>query len=230
VNKRVTVTVNGRPVTLFLGLAVRHAIGPDAVRDVQLGLAEVRDGYGNMVGLDGALYDGEVLVVHPVQPPSASAEQIDRRRRWAEERLLDDESLRSELTDDEAQVLLDWGLSRAKAQVDATQTIADDEEARTSLREALRPLSIIMRNINHFVGGRDRDTPTTSRDVEDLFAEVGPQSLPPAVRNACRVLAGEQTSLDNVALLRRLIAIADQLLQSAQQAKRTEGEHHAPQT
>lgn len=82
--EKVTVVVNGRPATFFLGLRVRHAIGSRAARAVEQRRATVRDAAGNEVGLDGALYDGEVLIVHRLAAgPQASAQprQPDRQSR-----------------------------------------------------------------------------------------------------------------------------------------------------
>jgi hypothetical protein len=62
-NEKVSVIVNGKESTFFLGLAVRHAIGSRAARAVQAGRRIVCDPDGNQIGLDGALYDGQVLVV-----------------------------------------------------------------------------------------------------------------------------------------------------------------------
>jgi len=64
--QQVTVTVNGRRETFFLGLQVRHAIGWKAARAVRDRRAIVTDGDGNPVDLDGALYDGEILIVRPL--------------------------------------------------------------------------------------------------------------------------------------------------------------------
>ena len=63
--RRVTVYVNEEPRRLFLGLRVRHAIGYPAAWRVAQGEAVVEDGDGNRLDLDGALYDGERLVVRP---------------------------------------------------------------------------------------------------------------------------------------------------------------------
>jgi hypothetical protein len=65
-NAKVTVTVNGKPTTLFLGLSVRHAIGAKTAKAVVSGRATVTNSDGNLVGLDGALYDGEALIVHGI--------------------------------------------------------------------------------------------------------------------------------------------------------------------
>lgn len=57
------VFVGGREVNLLPGMKVRHVL-------IQLGLLEgerekvlVRDGWGNIVGLDGSLTDGDELFV-----------------------------------------------------------------------------------------------------------------------------------------------------------------------
>jgi hypothetical protein len=65
-NERVSVIVNGKRSTFFLGLSVQHAVGPRAARAVRSGRAEVRNSDGNIVDLNGALYDGEVLTVVPL--------------------------------------------------------------------------------------------------------------------------------------------------------------------
>jgi hypothetical protein len=70
--RRLTVYVEGEPRTFFLGLRVRHAIGYGDVRLVEQGRATVLDGDGNVVDLDGALYDGERLYVKQV-PEDASS-------------------------------------------------------------------------------------------------------------------------------------------------------------
>jgi hypothetical protein len=66
---RITVYLDDEPRRLFLGLRVRHAVGYQNAWRVARGEAMVRDGDGNLVDLDGALYDGERLYVRsaPVQ-------------------------------------------------------------------------------------------------------------------------------------------------------------------
>ena len=68
--RTLTVYVEGRPQQHHLGFKVRHAIGSGAVKLVEEGEAEVRDGDGNRMDVDGALYDGERL-------------HVIRRGRWA---------------------------------------------------------------------------------------------------------------------------------------------------
>lgn len=62
---RITVYVDDEPRRFFLGLRVRHAIGHQRARRVERRNAVVEDGDGNLVDLDGALYDGERLYVRP---------------------------------------------------------------------------------------------------------------------------------------------------------------------
>jgi hypothetical protein len=63
--QRIVVYVDDEPRRLFLGLRVRHAIGYRASWRVEQEQAAVEDGYGNMMDLDGALFEGERLYVKP---------------------------------------------------------------------------------------------------------------------------------------------------------------------
>jgi len=56
---RIIVYVNDKKVSLYRGMRVRHALTPEQVRLIESGKAEVRDSYGHVIGLDGALSDGE---------------------------------------------------------------------------------------------------------------------------------------------------------------------------
>lgn len=63
-----TVTVDGKPVRLFRGAEVKHALnaagGSDLLRRVQSGQAAVWDETaGGATDLGGALYDGQRLVI-----------------------------------------------------------------------------------------------------------------------------------------------------------------------
>jgi hypothetical protein len=66
--ERIRVFVNDRPVTVYRGLLVKHALiaaGGDLCRAVLDGELPVRDGNGFTVGLEGALHDGARLYVAP---------------------------------------------------------------------------------------------------------------------------------------------------------------------
>ena len=64
VSERITVYVDDREVSLYRGMRVRHALTLEQVRLVESGGAEVHDSYGHVVGLDGALSDGQRLIFH----------------------------------------------------------------------------------------------------------------------------------------------------------------------
>lgn len=65
--------MNGNPVDLLPGMRVRHAL-------IQLGLLQegkstlprIRDRWGNLVGLDGALEEGDELFLYWNQQDEAS--------------------------------------------------------------------------------------------------------------------------------------------------------------
>jgi len=62
-SQRITVYVSEEPKRFFLGLRVRHAVGPEAAWRVERGEVIVEDGNGNQLDLDGALYDGQRLTI-----------------------------------------------------------------------------------------------------------------------------------------------------------------------
>ena len=61
---RITVHVDDKELSLYRGMSVRHALTLEQIRMVESGRAEVRDSYGHVVGLDGALSDGQRLTFH----------------------------------------------------------------------------------------------------------------------------------------------------------------------
>lgn len=76
--QKITVYVNDKPKQTFLGMRVRNVLGARVVQRVQAHRAIVRDGEGNVVDIDGALYDGERLYIAPMDPQTF-AEEIQRR-------------------------------------------------------------------------------------------------------------------------------------------------------
>ncbi len=65
-NTKVPVTINDRTEMFHLGLKVKHAIGARWARKARAQRAIVRDAEGNRYDLDGALYDGQRLIVEEV--------------------------------------------------------------------------------------------------------------------------------------------------------------------
>jgi len=64
VSGRITVYVDDKQLSLYRGMSVRHALTLEQIRMVESGSAEVRNSYGHVVGLDGALSDGQRLTFH----------------------------------------------------------------------------------------------------------------------------------------------------------------------
>jgi hypothetical protein len=124
------------------------------------------------------------------------------------ERVAGDESLRSELTDDEAQVLMDWAQAQVVACADASAAIADDQQAKDALQGALRSIMAMARGINRFAGNNGaRDEDATTAQLCTLFA-VSPAGASPDVQEACRAVAREEKAMTRAGLVRRLTAIA----------------------
>lgn len=135
-----------------------------------------------------------------------------KRLQWAHERLLDDESLRSDLTDDEAQVLLDWALARATKLVDETASVGNDDDARNLLRESLRPLAGAVRSINRLLGCRGERTEPLHHELKELFEQLTSHSLPPGFDQNCRALAADLPKLAKSERMRRILALAEAAL------------------
>lgn len=76
--EKIVVYVNDKPKETFLGMCVKNVIGARAAQRVKLHRAIVRDADGNVVGVDGALYDGERLYVAPMDPKSFADEVLKR--------------------------------------------------------------------------------------------------------------------------------------------------------
>jgi len=83
-----------------------------------------------------------------------SDSELEARQRLAIEMILESESLTDDLQDDEAEILLDWGLAQAEACALATQQIADEEEARPALDQGVTTVRRAMRLVNDIVAER----------------------------------------------------------------------------
>jgi hypothetical protein len=83
-----------------------------------------------------------------------SDSELDARRRLAIEMILESESLTDDLQDDEAEILLDWGLAQVEAYALATQEIADEKEARLAIDQGVTTVRRTVRFINDLVAER----------------------------------------------------------------------------
>lgn len=82
-----------------------------------------------------------------------SESEMRRREQLAAEMILQSEGLTDELEDEEAEVLLEWGLEKAEAYARATKGLAE-EEARSVLEAGVSWVQRVMRTINRLVGER----------------------------------------------------------------------------
>jgi hypothetical protein len=83
-----------------------------------------------------------------------SDSELDARKRLAIEMILESEGLTDALQDDEAEILLDWGLAQAEAYALVTQEIADEEEARLAIDQGVTTVRRAIRFINDLVDER----------------------------------------------------------------------------
>ncbi len=83
-----------------------------------------------------------------------SDSELDVRKRLAIEMILKSEGLTDYLQDDEAEILLDWGMTQVEAYALATQEIADEEEARLAIDQGVTTVQRAMRFINNLVAER----------------------------------------------------------------------------
>jgi hypothetical protein len=83
-----------------------------------------------------------------------SDSELDARKRLAIEMILKSEGLTDHLQDDEAEILLDWGMTQVEAYALVTQEIADEEEARLAIDQGVTKVRRAMRFINDLVAER----------------------------------------------------------------------------
>ncbi len=99
-----------------------------------------------------------------------SDSQLEARKHLAIEMVLESEGLTDDLQDDEAEILLDWGLAQAEAYALATQETANEEEARLAIDQGVRVIRRAMRCINDLVA--ERMDLSDGEMVEDLLQLV----------------------------------------------------------
>lgn len=137
----------------------------------------------------------------PIEMPDDINAQI------AAERILDDPSLRDELTDDEAQQLIDWGVAQAVAAAERHRASADE----AALDDELDKLHKFIKRINNFAAKRSEDDAERVRKrfdwIASLSAELFGQSVTlPDDAEIDDFLAG-QAAMDNRQFVQKLLAM-----------------------
>jgi hypothetical protein len=135
-------------------------------------------------------------------------------QRFAEQ-LLDDESVRADLTDDEYQPLQDWALDRLHEQAVA---LADPTapEAESTMAGVVDALRQILRAVDDTVGNRaDRDAQAFADGLGPVVAAVGPplyadagaaDAVQECVKAVIARLAAQKDDLDGPALAQEIVA------------------------
>lgn len=101
---------------------------------------------------------------------------MEDRLQWALQQIIGDESLTGDLQDNEAQRLLDWGVSQAKELVQQSTTL-DEIEAQEFLDTQLQALRRTIRRINKLVGTISSAAPDEiDQRLRDILDSAG-QSL-----------------------------------------------------
>lgn len=148
-------------------------------------------------------------------------EQSARLQR-AIESLFEDERLRSNLTDAEAQVLLDWAQAQVEEAANATTRMADAAAAQASIDTVLRQVRAAIREINDLTGDKDRLSDAQMR--ERLLALAATEGEPAqAVLRQTDELVAQRGRLNNQEFVTRLTALASL-------AKQAQGRPVAPET
>ncbi len=73
---RITVYLNGRRLTRYRGMRVRHLLAAEQARQVETGEAEIRSTGNHVVGLDGALSNGQRLFWALTEPQGSTDDCI----------------------------------------------------------------------------------------------------------------------------------------------------------
>jgi hypothetical protein len=74
--------------------------------------------------------------------------ELEERQEFAEGLVVEAESLTTNLEDDEAKILLDWGLGEARAAVAATREVEDTSRARQIIEDATAHVRRVMKKVN----------------------------------------------------------------------------------
>lgn len=91
---------------------------------------------------------------------------IEARKRLATDMILESEGLADDLEDEEAEVLLDWGLTKAEACALATREM-NDEEAKEAIEEGVDKVRLAMKAMNDLIA--ERYVLTDGETLEELL-------------------------------------------------------------
>lgn len=135
-----------------------------------------------------------------------------RGRRWSE-LLMENSSLRDNLTDDQAQQLLAWGLGQIKATAVATAELSD-AEAEELLQKNGTAVKLIMQGVNDLIGGIGQ--PLSFDVIDDTLTRVlknlrwlTEQPLSPAQLRQREQFNQARTAAERAAAFQALMALIE---------------------
>lgn len=104
---------------------------------------------------------------------NAMMDAVEKRKSRAVESILENERLTSNLDDDSAKALLDWGTACAKTAAQSTEQLTD-VEADQVLSTKLRAIRRLMRSINRWIGKQQEGTAEDPTKTLDRIIEQAP--------------------------------------------------------
>ncbi len=163
----------------------------------------------------------------PVELP-----QQDDLEKKAAESILGDASLRDELTDDEAQPLIDWGLAQVAQIARRASLMASTEAVEAALDDVRRLMKRVNRVVRHRALG---DAEAVRSDLERLgalSARLFGDAVPRAALSQVDTFMAEQGNLSNGQVVKRLLGMFAPPLSLASQVTGPEAQPPpaAPQT
>ncbi len=159
---------------------------------------------------------------------------IRKRTRRLAGKLMEDSSLRSHLTDEKGQQLLDWGIAQVKAKVAETADLPE-EEMEQSLEEAVTAVRMVMHSVNHLMGPETETADSGLLTPDHLLDERTTRLLknlswltgqPSGIRRLMHLQRFNQDRADPEAAFQHLMT----LLQSATGSETAEQTTPAPET
>ncbi|MBI2863084.1 MAG: hypothetical protein HYX94_00785 [Chloroflexi bacterium] len=100
--------------------------------------------------------------------------QRDRAIERGMERLLDDERLRSQLTDRVAELVLSWAEARVAEAADRAATASNPQDRQSQFEDSLRRIRSVMRRINDLTGAKDgMNDEETRAELAELAKSAG---------------------------------------------------------
>jgi hypothetical protein len=99
-------------------------------------------------------------------------DEIERRKNRVAQSILDNERLTADLDDDDAQALLDWGVSCAKLIASSTADL-DNTEAQEMMHPRLRATRRLMRHVNRWIAdARTMDKQSASELLSQIIEQA----------------------------------------------------------